>query len=252
MSQFCKNCGAPMADGERLCTNCGKVAPKHIHTVAKNENQFSAINQGMYENKQLTDVKRQFSPTMAASNQTLSKERQRVTTSATQKAAQNRKAMKMRNLANNNFDAQAKGLRPTEVETTSGNEKKSILHPMVNKIMWIIAGLVALYFIIGGIILIIYKNDTYDFETKKDEHIVAHTYGEAMHNYFESGWWHFRFTTGVTYVGKTADGDKYELHFTKKDGKRVVDEVKINGEKYEAENLMIAQLLPMFKAPEKR
>ena len=241
-----------MAEGERLCTNCGKVAPKHVKTVVKNENQFSAINQGMYENKQLTDVKRQFSPTMAASNQTLSRERQRVTSSATQKAAQNRKAMKMRNLANNNFDAQAKGLRPSEVETTSGNEKKSTLHPLVNKLAWIAVGLIVLYFIIGGIVILIYRNDTYDFDIKDAHPLVAETYGEAMNNYFESGWWHFRFTSGVTYVGKTADGDKYELHFTKLDGKHVVDELKINGEEIEADDLMKARIMPMFMAPEKR
>ncbi len=252
MSQFCKNCGAPLADGERLCTNCGKVAPKQRKSVTKSENQFSAINQGMYENKQLTDVKRQFSPTMAASNQTLSKERQRVTNSATQKAAQNRKAMKMRNLANNNFDAQAQGLRPTEVETTSGNEKKSALHPIVNRIMWIILGLVVLYFVIGGIVLLIYRNSTYDFDIKDADPLVANSYGEAMHNYFESGWWHFRFTSGVTFTGKTADGDKYEIHFSKVNGKRIVDELYINGEEIEADDLMKARIMPMFMAPEKR
>ena len=53
MSQVCKNCGALLADGERLCTNCGKVAPKERRVVSKSENQFSAINQGMYENKHL-------------------------------------------------------------------------------------------------------------------------------------------------------------------------------------------------------
>lgn len=251
MSQVCKNCGALLADGERLCTNCGKVAPKQRKTVTRSENQFSAINQGMYENKQITDVKRQFSPTMAASKQTLTKERQKSAREATQKATQNRKAMKMRNLANNNFDAQAQNIRASEVETTSGNEKKSSLHPLVNKVAWIVAAVIALYFIIGGIILLIYRNDTYDFDIEGTKPLVANTYAEAMHNYFDSGWWHFRFTSGVTFVGKTDKGDKYELHFTKRDGQHIVDELKINGEKVEADDLMKAYIMPMFMADEK-
>ncbi len=252
MSQVCKNCGALLADGERLCTNCGKVAPRQRKAVVKNENQFSAINQGMYENKQITDVKRQFSPTMASSSQTYSKERQRYAKEATQKSVQNKKTMRMRNLANNNFDAQAKGMRATEIETSSGNENKSSLHPIVNKIAWIIAAIIALYFIIGGIILLIYRNDTYDFKFDGKNPLVANTYAEAMHNYFDSGWWHFRFTKGVYFKGETADGDTYEIYFTKdKHGVRYVDKVIKNDEEIESDDLMNAIIMPMFMAEEK-
>ena len=251
MSQFCKNCGAPLADGERLCTNCGKVAPRQHKSVVKHENQFSAINQGMYENKQLTDVKRQFSPTMAAGNGTLTKERQRSAGEITHKAEKARKMAKMRNLGNNNFDAQAKTMRATELETTSGNEKKSSLHPKLNKIAWIVFALVILYFTIGGIFILIQKNATYDFGIEGENPMVADNYDEAMYNYFESGWWHFRFTKGVYFVGKTANGDKYELHFSKFAGKKVVDKLVINGEEIEADDLMKSWIMPMFMA-EKR
>ena len=251
MSQVCKNCGAILADGERLCTNCGKVAPKERRSFAKSENQFSAINQGMYENKQLTDVKRQFSPMMSATNGTLSKERERSAKETAHKAEKARRMAKARNLANNNFEAQAAGLRPTDVETTSGNEKKSALHPIVNRIAWIIAALVFLYFTIGGIIILIYRNSTYDFELASSKQLVAEDYGDAMHNYFESGWWHFRFTKGVYYTGTTKNGDKYEVYFSKHNGKRVVDELYINGEEQKADDLMKAQIMPMFMADEK-
>ena len=193
MSQFCKNCGAPLADGERLCTNCGKVAPRQHKTVVKSESQFSAINQGMYENKQLTDVKRQFSPMMSATNGTLTKERERSAKETQHKAENARKMAKMRNLGNNNFDAQAKGIRATEIETTSGNERKSSLHPKLNKLAWIVLALVVLYFAVGGIFILMYRNATYDFGIEGENPLVADTYGEAMSNYFESGWWHCRF-----------------------------------------------------------
>ena len=251
MSQICKNCGALLADGERLCTNCGKVAPKERRQVARSENQFSAINQGMYENKQLTDVKRQFSPMMSATNGTLTKERERSAKETAHKAEKARRMAKARNLANNNFEAQAAGLRPTEIETTSGNENKSSLHPIVNKIAWIIAGIIFLYFAIGGIVILIYKNSTYDFELASSKQLVAEDYGEAMHNYFESGWWHFRFTKGVYYVGTTKDGDKYEIFFSKHGGKRVVDELYINGEEQIADDIMKSRIMPMFMADEK-
>ncbi|MBQ2580582.1 MAG: zinc ribbon domain-containing protein [Ruminococcus sp.] len=251
MSQICKNCGALLADGERLCTNCGKVAPKERRQVARSENQFSAINQGMYENKQLTDVKRQFSPMMSATNGTLTKERERSAKETAHKAEKARRMAKARNLANNNFEAQAAGLRPTEIETTSGNENKSSLHPIVNKIAWIIAGIIFLYFAIGGIVILIYKNSTYDFELASSKQLVAEDYGEAMHNYFESGWWHFRFTKGVYYVGTTKDGDKYEIYFSKHGGKRVVDELYINGEEQIADDIMKSRIMPMFMADEK-
>ena len=251
MSQICKNCGALLADGERLCTNCGKVAPKERRQVARSENQFSAINQGMYENKQLTDVKRQFSPMMSATNGTLTKERERSAKETAHKAEKARRMAKARNLANNNFEAQAAGLRPTEIETTSGNENKSSLHPIVNKIAWIIAGIIFLYFAIGGIVILIYKNSTYDFELASSKQLVAEDYGEAMHNYFESGWWHFRFTKGVYYVGTTKDGDKYEIYFSKHGGKRVVDELYINGEEQIADDIMKSRIMPMFMADKK-
>ena len=251
MSQVCKNCGAILADGERLCTNCGKVAPKERRVVSKSENQFSAINQGMYENKQLTDVKRQFSPMMSATNGTLSKERERSAKETAHKAEKARRMAKTRNLANNNFEAQAAGLRPTDIETTSGNEKKSSLHPIVNKLAWIILALVFLYFTIGGIVILIYKNSTYDFELATSKQLVAEDYGEAMHNYFESGWWHFRFTKGVYFVGTTKDGDKYEIYFSKFKGQRVVDELYINGEEQKADDLMKSRIMPMFMAEER-
>lgn len=251
MSQICKNCGAVLADGERLCTNCGKVAPKQRGTVKKSGSQFSAINQGMYENKQLTDVKRQFSPMMSATNGTLTKERERGAKEAVKKAERARRMAKLRNLGNNNFDAQANAMRATEVETTSGNEKKSSLHPKLNKLAWIVAGVVFLYFLIGGIFIIIYRNSTYDFDIEGNNPMVAEDYGDAMYNYFKSGWWHFRFTKGVTYVGKTEDGDKYELHFTRRNGKRIVDQMWINGEEVEADDLMKSYIMPMFMAEKK-
>lgn len=251
MSQFCKNCGAPLADGERLCTNCRKVAPRQHKTVVKSESQFSAINQGMYENKQLTDVKRQFSPMMSATNGTLTKERERSAKETQHKAENARKMAKMRNLGNNNFDAQAKGIRATEIETTSGNERKSSLHPKLNKLAWIVLALVVLYFAVGGIFILMYRNATYDFGIEGESPLVADTYGEAMSNYFESGWWHFRFTKGVYFVGKTKDGDKYELHFSKFAGKRVVDKLVINGEEKDADDIMKAWIMPMFMAEEK-
>lgn len=252
MNQVCKNCGAEMAEGERFCTSCGKVAPKQRKATVKNESQFSAINQGMYENKQITDVKRQFSPTMTSSSQVLTKERQRSATEAAHKVELSAKAAEKRRWANNDFDAQAQRIRPSEVETTSGNEKKSSLHPILNKIAWTIFGLVVLYFVIGGIILMIYRNDTYkNFRLESEEKIVASTYAEAMHNYFESGWWHCRITSGVTYVGKTSSGDKYELHFTRRNGKRIVDEVKKNGEKIDSDDIMNGIIKEMFLADER-
>lgn len=251
MSQVCKNCGAMLADGERLCTNCGKVAPKERKAAAKSENQFSAINQTIYENKQLSDVKRQFSPTMTASNQMLSKERRRYAEKAAQKADYNANAAKRRHASTKSFDEKIKEIRPTEIETTSGNEKKSSLHPIINKIAWIVIALIAIYFTIGGIVIMVYRNATYDFGIQGSDPLVADTYAQAMHNYFDSGWWHFRLTSGVTYVGKTADGDKYELHFTKKDGERFVDKVLINGEEVESDSLMKSIIMPMFMADEK-
>ena len=158
---------------------------------------------------------------------------------------------KKRNLANNNFEAQASGLRPTEIETTSGNEKKSSLHPIINRIAWIIAAIVFLYFAIGGVVIIIYRNSTYDFELASKKQLVAEDYGDAMHNYFESGWWHFRISKGVYFTGTTKDGKKYEIYFSNHHGKRIVDEVIIDGEEEEAEDLMKAQIMPMFMADER-
>ena len=108
-----------------------------------------------------------------------------------------------------------------------------------------------LYFTIGGIFILIQKNATYDFGIEGENPLVADTYGEAMSNYFESGWWHFRFTKGVYFVGKTKDGDKYELHFSKFAGKKVVDKLVINGEEIEADDLMKSWIMPMFMAEEK-
>ena len=253
MSQICPNCGAVLADGERMCMNCGKVLPKKVKAVVKEENQFSAINQGMYQNTQLTDVKRQFQPTMAASNQTYSKERNRSVKSTTER---NKKTKRIShaafniNLDDKTFDAQAKALRPTEVETGSGNKSKSKLHPVANKIGWTITLLVFLYFLIGGIVILIVRNSSYDFEDDPESPIVAYSYAEAMYNYFDSGWWHFRFTKGVTFTGEK-DGDKYELHFTKINGKRVVDEIYINGKKVDNPNPMKHYVRDMFAAEQK-
>jgi hypothetical protein len=205
----------------------------------------------MYENKQLTDVKRQFSPMMSATNGTLTKERERSAKETQHKAENARKMAKMRNLGNNNFDAQAKGIRATEIETTSGNERKSSLHPKLNKLAWIVLAVVILYFAVGGIFILIYRNATYDFGIEGKNPMVADTYGEAMSNYFESGWWHFRFTKGVYFVGKTKNGDKYEMHFSRFAGKRVVDKLVINGEEIQADDLMKSWIMPMFMAPKK-
>jgi hypothetical protein len=253
MSQICKNCGAVIADGERMCLNCGKVLPKTVKAVVREGNQFSAINQGMYQNTQMTDVKRQFSPTMAASNQTYSKERNRAakhTFEKNKKLQTSNNSIKM-NYANTDFDAQANALRPTEVETGSGNESKSKLHPIANRIGWIIALLIFLYFAFGGIMILIARNDTYSYESSKKDPIVASTYAEAMHNYFDSGWWHYRITKGVYYTGKTESGDKYEIYFTTHDGERYVDKLYINGEKVESNNLMNSHIREMFTAPSK-
>ena len=207
----------------------------------------------MYQNTQLTDVKRQFQPTMAASNQTYSKERNRSVKSTTER---NKKTKRIShaafniNLDDKTFDAQAKALRPTEVETGSGNKSKSKLHPVANKIGWTIALLVFLYFLIGGIMILIVRNSSYDFEDDPENPIVAYSYAEAMNNYFDSGWWHFRFTKGVTFTGEK-DGDKYELHFTKINGKRVVDEIYINGKKVDNPNPMKHYVRDMFAAEQK-
>ena len=253
MSQICKNCGAVIADGERMCINCGKVLPKQRKLITKNENQFSAINQGMYENKQMTDVKRQFSPTMAASNQTYSKERTRVarrTFEKNKKLQKSNNSIKM-NFANTDFDAQANSMRPSEVETGSGNAKKSKLHPLLNKIGWTIAIIVFLYFAFGGVMIIIARNSTYDFGVEGKKPMVADTYGEAIYNYFDSGWWHFRFGEGVTYKGKTKEGEEFELFFSRRNGKLIVDEIRIDGEEVEVNDLMQAYIMPMFLAESK-
>ncbi|MBQ2580302.1 MAG: hypothetical protein II574_01590, partial [Ruminococcus sp.] len=60
-----------------------------------------------------------------------------------------------------------------------------------------------------------------------------------------------RFTKGVYYVGTTKDGDKYEIYFSKHGGKRVVDELYINGERIEADDIMKSRIMPMFMADEK-
>lgn len=258
MSDTCKYCGAALEDGSRICPNCGKVVPRvQRAAVHKDGNQFSAINTGMYQNKQLTDTKRQFQPNMEASNQTYSKVRKHVaeqTYNRNRKVQHSNNSIKM-NFVNTNFDAQAKAFRGTELETTSGNEKRSSLHPILNKIGWIIAALVFLYFAIGGVLIIITRNSTYDFDLEGSDPLVADTYGQAVYNYFESGWWHFRFTKGVYYTGETKDGKKYEIYFSKdKEGERIVSKLVIDGTEIKAKttkDLMTAHIMGLFMA-EKR
>ena len=252
MSETCKFCGALIEEGAQICTNCGKVIPKKRGVIRKKrESQFSAINSSVYKNNPVqTDDRHRFEPTMASSNQVYSKERKRVSRNTFER---NRRAQKTENLmqrdfANNNFDAQASGLRPLEVETSSGNAGKSKLHPILNKIGWCIVLVVFLYFAYGGIRILITKNATYSFNLEGTKPLVAEDYGDAMYNYFESGWWHYRFTKGVYYTGETKNGDKFELYFDKRDGKTVVIKLVHNGETYQGEKLMSTWIMGMFMA----
>ncbi len=250
MSNTCKYCGAVLEEGSVICANCGKVVPRtHRAAVHSNANQFSAINTSMYKNEQITDSKRQFQPTMESSSQTYNKVRKHV---ADQVYNKNRKgqhsnnSIKM-NFANTNFDAQAKNFRATELETTSGNEKRSSLHPFLNKLGWIIAALVFIYFTFGGIMILITKNDTYDFDIPGSNPLVADTYGEAIYNYFDSGWWHYRFTKGVYFTGERA-GKEYEVYFGVENKKRVVTKLVEDGKEVDASDLMGTRIMGMFMA----
>ena len=83
---------------------------------------------------------------------------------------------------------------------------------------------VFLYFAYGGIRILITKNATYNFNLEGTKPLVAEDYGDAMYNYFESGWWHYRFTKGV------------------------VIKLVHNGETYQGEKLMSTWIMGMFMA----
>ena len=95
--------------------------------------------------------------------------------------------------------------------------------------------------------ILITKNDTYDFDIPGSNPLVADTYGEAMYNYFDSGWWHYRFTKGVYFTGKRA-GKEYEVYFGVENKKRVVTKLVEDGKEVDASDLMGTRIMGMFMA----